>query len=173
MSIHLFCIHSCTYNQKTLQGFVSNNDEVCRTFIYKVVYVGFREMSQYVSINNAYKQQWRSDWSKRICFELSVFSHHQENKIPGNNKICSLVRWFPNNFQSWLRHTWTLLANHPTQNQKHHYSRKCIHDSICILVIASYIISSYIISSYIISHVLNHYIVYIMISYHTIWGGTE
>ena len=41
----------------------------------------------------------------------------------------SLVRWFANNFNSWLRHSWKSLANHLTRDQK-----MVIHGNSCIIL---------------------------------------
>ena len=35
-----------------------------------------------------------------------------------NNDFWSLLRWFANDFHSWLRHSWKSLANHLTSDQK-------------------------------------------------------
>ena len=41
----------------------------------------------------------------------------------------SLVRWFANDFHSWLRHSWKSLANHPPRDQK-----IVIHGNSCIIL---------------------------------------
>ena len=47
-----------------------------------------------------------------------------------SNEFFSLVGRFANNFHLRLRHSWKLLANHPTFNQKHPYSWQPIYYSI-------------------------------------------
>ena len=39
------------------------------------------------------------------------------------------MRWFANDFHSWLRHSWKSLANHPTRDQK-----IIIHGNSCIIL---------------------------------------
>ena len=45
------------------------------------------------------------------------------HSLPWITIFWSLMRWFANDFHSWLRHSWKSLANHPTRDQKNCYSR--------------------------------------------------
>ena len=50
--------------------------------------------------------------------------------LPWITSFRSLVRWFTISFHSWLCHLWILLANHPTRDHMHHYSRQSIYKPI-------------------------------------------
>ena len=40
------------------------------------------------------------------------------HSLPWITIFWSLMRWFANDFHSWLNHSWKSLANHPTRDQK-------------------------------------------------------
>ena len=51
------------------------------------------------------------------------------HSLPWITIFWSLVMWFANDFNSWLRHSWKSLANHLTRDQK-----LVIHGNSCIIL---------------------------------------
>ena len=51
------------------------------------------------------------------------------HSLPWITIFWSLMRWFANDFHSWLRHSWKSLANHLTRDQK-----IIIHGNSCIIL---------------------------------------
>ena len=66
-------------------------------------------------------------WHHNVKSEKTAPSDNGE--MSDRRFFWSLVRWFANDFHSWLRHLWKSLANHPTRDQK-----IIIHGKPCIIL---------------------------------------
>ena len=88
-----------------------------------------------VRLASQIKCPWRNE-RLMVVFSGTVYSGHKIacKKLNGtfvivNNDFWSLVIWFTNDFHSWLRHSWKILANHFTRDQT-----IVIHSNSCIIL---------------------------------------